>query len=182
MERSQTKNTVRSLCLLVAQLGVGVRRWDTHTGTDGSVSSQCHWWEQRDWCLRLECLARRSPWEPVPCSVLAGRGFGCRGAARGCWPSVVAGLLCPFQAVTASRAAFRSPLPSAFLRAFSNGVPFPWIVPLPFCQQLLLRSVSLHSSVPSGVVVPPEVRRTFCSVRGLLARARRDSSAFWSCW
>lgn len=124
------------------------------------------------------------PEEPLgACTLLRPRkrGFGCRGAARGCWPSVVAGLLCPFQAVTASRAAFRSPLPSAFLRAFSNGVPFPRIVPLLFCQQLLLRSVSLHSSVPSGVVVPPEVRRTFCSARGLLARARRDSSAFWSC-
>lgn len=77
-KEAREKNTVRSFCLPCT----AARYWCTqarHTlgQKDLFFYSQYHLWEQQDWHLHLECLASRSPWEVVHCSVLAGPGFGC---------------------------------------------------------------------------------------------------------
>lgn len=67
---------------LVPQLGTGVHKQYTHTqGQKDLFFSSFPLVGTWNWHLHLECLARRSPWEPVPCTVLSGPGsYGIAGS------------------------------------------------------------------------------------------------------
>lgn len=144
MGRGQTRRLCFAFVCLVPQ--AGPRCWYAQVRNphgDRRISSWYLLWEQWDWCLLLERLARRSPRSPRTTLSSQGLALGIKSCHHMCmWQR---------QSVMA---------PWAVLAVFPN----PRTVPLPFC---LLKVCSPHSLVPAAVVVLSKMRRVFCQVPGL---------------